>query len=313
MYKIYFFIILTIFISCDSMETIVEIDIPPHEPVMVLNGNLNTDTNIYIMLSNSVDAFSNDIPACITDANVLLYENNNFIDSLIIDLENSHYISYRTNKGEDSILMYYYKSNYIPSSGKTYKIIATHSEFNNVEASTYIPNDFEIYNFETDTNSNEIVQFNFSFIDDISTRNYYGIELFASCSKNDGYEEFQFVGNVLMYSNDPSFPGGIPYDGYSFTGESVLFTDALFNGEEKDISLDVFKDEFKFSDCDTIILKFSKYSNETYSYYSSLESHTIKGELGIFGGEVVPVYTNVINGLGVLISANQQNKFVTSK
>ena len=52
MYKIYFFIILTIFISCDSMETIVEVDIPPHDPVMVLNGNLNTDTSIYIMLSN---------------------------------------------------------------------------------------------------------------------------------------------------------------------------------------------------------------------------------------------------------------------
>ena len=56
--------------------------------------------------------------SCITDANVLLFENNNFIDSLIIDLENSNYISYWTNKGEDSILMYYYKSNYIPSSGK---------------------------------------------------------------------------------------------------------------------------------------------------------------------------------------------------
>ena len=61
------------------------------------------------------------------------------------------------------------------------------------------------------------------------------------------------------------------------------------------------------------MLKFSNYSNETYSYYSSLGSHRAKGELGIFGGEVVPVYTNVINGLGVLLSVNQQNKFVASK
>ena len=313
MNKIYFFTILTIFISCDSMETIVEVDIPPHEPVLVLNGNLNTDTNIYIMLSNSVGAFSNDIPTCVTDANVLLYENNNFIDSLKIDLENSHYISYWTNKGEDSILMYYYKSNYIPSSGKTYKIVATHSNFNKIEASTYIPNNLEIYNFETDTNSNEIVQFNFSFIDDISSRNYYGIELYASCSKTWGYEEYQFSGNPTIHSNDPSFPGVIPFSGYSFVGESVLFTDALFNGQEKDISLDVFTEEFGLSDCDTIMLKFSNYSNETYSYYSSLGSHRTKGELGVFGGEVVPVYTNVINGLGVLLSVNQQNKFVVSK
>ena len=103
--------------------------------------------------------------------------------------------------------MYYYKSNYIPSSGKTYKIVATHSNFNKIEASTYIPNNLEIYNFETDTNSNEIVQFNFSFIDDISSRNYYGIELYASCSKTWGYEEYQFSGNPTIHSNDPSFPG----------------------------------------------------------------------------------------------------------
>ena len=37
-------------------------------------------------------------------------------------------------------------------------------------------------------------------------------------------------------------------------------------------------------------------------YYSSLGSQNKKGELGVFGGEVVPVYTNVINGLGVLLS-----------
>ena len=40
-----------------------------------------------------------------------------------------------------------------------------------------------------------------------------------------------------------------------------------------------------------------------------LGSHRTKGELGCLG-EVVPVYTNVINGLGVLLSVNQQNKFV---
>ena len=34
-----------------------------------------------------------------------------------------------------------------------------------------------------------------------------------------------------MMSNDPSFPGDIPDDGYIFVGNQVVFTDDLFNGQ----------------------------------------------------------------------------------
>ena len=43
-----------------------------------------------------------------------------------------------------------------------------------------------------------------------------------------------------------------------------LFTDLVFNGEEKNISFDVYTDEFSL-DCDTVLLEFSNFSNETYS------------------------------------------------
>ena len=44
-----------------------------------------------------------------------------------------------------------------------------------------------------------------------------------------------------MQSNDPSFPQTefIPENGYTFTGEQVIFSDALFNGQKKTISVDV--------------------------------------------------------------------------
>ena len=51
-------------------------------------------------------------------------------------------------------------------------------------------------------------------------------------------------------------------------------------------------------------------SDDTYSYYNSLGDHADKGELGLFGGEVIPVYTNVENGLGVLISTNAQQIYI---
>lgn len=311
MNKLYIFILLFFLIACDSMQTIVEVEIPPHEPVLVLNGKLDTDTIIHVMLSHSVSAFDDEIPNCIIDAEVLLYKDNVLIDSLIIDLENSEYIYYWSNNGEDSLLMYYYKSSYIPSGGHSYKITASHPDYNNIEASTFIPNSLEILNLNIDTNSSGLVQFNFSFIDDPSNRNYYELELYANCSKIYGYEEYDYSGNVTIYSNDPSFQGEIPFSGYSYEGESPLFTDALFNGEEKNVSFDVYTDEFSFADCDTVLLEFSNFSNETYSYYNSLGSHRDKGELGIFGGEVVPVYTNVINGLGALISVNSSSIFLS--
>ena len=63
-------------------------------------------------------------------------------------------------------------------------------------------------------------------------------------------------------------------------------------------------------DCDTVIVRFSNFSDDTYRYYRSLEDHVEKGEVDIFGGEVIPVYSNVTNGLGVLISVNAQNVYL---
>ena len=68
-------------------------------------------------------AFDDEIPNCIIDAEVLLYKDNVLLDTLIIDLENSDYIYYWSNTGEDSLLMYYYKSNYVPTGGHLYKIM----------------------------------------------------------------------------------------------------------------------------------------------------------------------------------------------
>ena len=122
-----------------------------------------------------------------------------------------------------------------------------------------------------------------------------------------------------MMSNDPSFGSGEPYEGeseeYNFIGNSITFSDDLFNGQHKTISLDVgfcYFDYWHYEKniCDTILIEFSTFSDDTYSYYNSLGDHHEKGKLGLFGGEVIPVYSNVENGLGVLISTNVQRIYL---
>ena len=312
-----FLISIICFHSCGELETVIDIDITTHEPVLVLNGRLDTDKNVQVLVSSSVGAFDNSNPSMVNDANVILFENNIEVETLTLDTDNTYEMylndgNWRTNTYID---MNYYVSNYVPKRDKTYKIEAKHPNFNNINASTYIPDDILIYNLVIDsTSNNDKINFEFSFNDEANIENYYSISLKVSCSKvfEDEYgyiEEYNYGGRVEMNSNDPSFPSN-SFDfldgGYRFQGERAVFNDALFNGQEKRISVDVLTEEFKYSQCDTIKFIFSTFSNDSYRYYNSLSEQRVSGELDIFGGEVVPVFTNINNGLGILLSKNAQ-------
>ena len=75
------------------------------------------------------------------------------------------------------------------------------------------------------------------------------------------------------------------------------------SGQEKNIMLDIDSKGWRYENCDTVRIQFSIFSSDTYSYYNSLNNHR---QISIFGGEVIPVYSNVENGLGSLISINDQ-------
>jgi hypothetical protein len=298
------------------METVIDLDIPSHESVLVLNGLLDTDTNARVVISHSVGAFSNAVPAFINNANVLLYQDNQFIDSLLLDTTSLVYVHYTDAIISDSLPMYYYKSNYIPDNNSTYRVEVNHSDYNSISAETYIPNDIDvnIINIDTITNENKI-GLEFDFQDNIDQENFYRLKLYTNCEKKEGY---RFRGQGIMLANDPSFGESDIFEGlfqgYSFVGHEVVFNDNLFNGQQKKIILDAKigkpGDDFEFYQCDTIIIEFSTFSDDTYSYYNSLGDHSEKGELGLFGGEVIPVYTNVENGLGILISTNAQQIYL---
>ena len=62
--KKYNFLIFTLslFFSCENMETVVDLEIPESQPVLVLNSLLDTDRPIQVLISHSVGAFSQNIP-----------------------------------------------------------------------------------------------------------------------------------------------------------------------------------------------------------------------------------------------------------
>ena len=76
-----------------------------------------------------------------------------------------------------------------------------------------------------------------------NVNNYYRISLYLHTSgdleNEDGdLENIKKEYPLELFSNDPSFSQGIPWDGYSFSGRRVFFSDDLFNGTQKEISFD---------------------------------------------------------------------------
>ena len=168
------------------METVIDLDIPPHESVLVLNGLLDTDTNARVIVSHSVGAFSNAVPSFINNANVFLYKDNQFIDSLLPDMTNLVYVHYDDdyNYNIDSLPMYYYTSGHIPDKDATYRVEVKYSDYTSISAETYIPDDITLYNIDVDTTSNEEkIGFTFSFDDNANKQNYYRLKLYGSCEK----------------------------------------------------------------------------------------------------------------------------------
>jgi hypothetical protein len=171
-----------------------------------------------------------------------------------------------------------------------------------VNASTTIPNGVEIELLQ----SNNPLEIKFNFNDDPAKENFYELKLMARFTKEFDGEVFTFTERIEFASNDLSFPGEFPIDGYSFYGSKVFFEDAIFNGSQKQISIEIVED-FLLQESDSVYFQFSELSSEAYSYYNSRNSQIEGGAAGIFGGEVTPVFSNVENGLGIFISTNSQS------
>lgn len=305
------FLVLFSIIIFGCQDQIVELDIPNHTPFLVVNGILDTDSIISLHISNSVGSFEEGQINSISDANVLLYEN----DALIGEME--------INSDVDSLAVldqfgwgwnwgtlepiYYYTFNILPQVGSTYSISANHINYDPVFAHTTIPNEIELSELEIIDNSDESdiynARLNLSFFDNPSERNYYRVRLFRHTNNEEETEYSHKRHALLLYSNDPSLSQGIPWDGYTFSGRRALFSDDLFDGIQKDISFDF---EYKLEGVDngdSLFLQLTSFSEEAYNYFNSMENNS-GSFFGPFGTEPVPVFSNVENGAGIFASGN---------
>ena len=294
MKKFLFFITFSmLFSSCDI---VVDLDIPEHDRVLVVNSILTTDSIINASISHSVGAFDASSISYVNNATLKVYEDG----VLLGEMNEEVSLSYDSMEELDSIYVYNFNQN--PVAGKIYSYEIAHPDYESVRAETTVPaavklnvNDVTLLS-EQDYEKHYRVRFSFN---DGPEESFYRLRL-RNPNAYDRFDEFE--------SNDASIisSAGVQSDGGTFYGDEALFDDEMFNGTEKDISIDFF--DYKslyYEDEDEeyevqFILELTSVSESYYTYIRSLRAHYDNQDQFIFAGEPVQVFTNIENGLGVL-------------
>lgn len=113
------FVAIPLIFALYSCTKTVNVDIPPHQSKPVLSSIIQPDSLVTVLLSKTQSIFDTKSPK-INNANVILYENNTPVDTLIFD----------NNK---------FNSKITPTIGKNYRITADVPDFEIVSSEDVIP------------------------------------------------------------------------------------------------------------------------------------------------------------------------------
>lgn len=285
-----FSIILFVFLFVYSCEIVVDLDVTPHESLLVVNSVINSSKDsLFAYVSYSQGSFDTGSVAYLNDAVVNIYEDNVFLGAM-------SYLSIPQNSNEfdlptDTIYKYYLP--YSPMAESLYSLQVSHPNYQDVEAHTLLPKtvpfsiDTLLVLGEMDYQSDIRLQLSF---EDLEEENFYRLRVFTAKNQYNYYSQFE-TSDVSIVSNIG------PGENSTFFGSDALFDDELFNGEKKTITLDFLVYGDSSSDH---LLELSSISKDYFLYLRSLNLYFNNNNFSIIPGEPVQVYSNIENGLGIM-------------
>jgi hypothetical protein len=259
------------------MQTVIDVDLPPHEPKLVVNSVNEVGEKWKAYVSVSQAPLSTTKFVFLSDAKVLLMDNQNVVDTL----------NYNASKNR-------YESDLIVQQGTNLDIRVSHPMYNTLDASLY---PFQkvmlksVVELQSVTNDNTSLKFT---IDDPQSANYYMINLKAYYSQDDVdtsniwdnyYSEKE---KIYFDSDDPSLNQG------QFSRGKVLFDDKLFDGTTKEFS--IFFNSYYAIDADSILLNLWSVDYAFYNYFTTKITQSNTGDNPIFNSEPVNVYNSFLDG-----------------
>lgn len=276
------------FIVITSCEKEIDIDIPEKDRKIVINSLFNSNEEISVNISKSLNILDVKEFKFLDNATVRLFENGNFIENLLLQ-----------SKGN------YESTTFIPSTGNSYKLEVNVPDMQSATATTIIP-ELLINNLTIDTNmtlyedefySSEALECNIGFTDLSENKEYYWFYITGDrydyvwdYNYETGYDTIT-KGNIYFNSDDPIIESWVS------EGLGFVFSDRLFNGS--DIDFTIYLNKYMYYELDTNILEFNIacISKDFYLYAATHNSH-LNAQDNPFT-EPVQVYTNVENGYGI--------------
>lgn len=279
-----------------SCEKEVEVKLPKEEPRLVVNALLNNNTVFRVNISKSTGIFdSNSSNTSLSNATVLLYENNNFKDSLLYNSFSELYVA---------------KNNTRVVAGNLYFLKAAAPGFLAVETQSKAPVSVPIVNIvkrenvRTDADGFQLDEIRLTFNDNAATSDFYLVRLRKPSSSSGN--TVQYDENLCLSSSDKDidrYAASDPRDIESCFGNEFLMTDKNFNGSQKEII---------FFATHTSMMPFvNPVNNRTYKpvielhhitqdqYRFSKSYNTYLDADGNPFAEPVLIYGNIKNGYGI--------------
>ncbi len=297
-------------IITSACETVVEVDIPREAPRLVVNAILEQDSVVRFQLSQSKSSLDSSPLQRISSAEAVLFKDGRQI---------AHF-------REEALGQY--TADHQVEAGSEYSIRVSREGYEPVEAETFIRNPVNISSVRYDTlvtersvyfreqdsmvintsvNPSEI---RLTINDPAGEKNYYEITVLEDAtifSRSYDDEGNPIIEDTVTYrfpaylsSEDPVFgsSGEIFDDVSSVGGETLLFSDDIFDGREYTVNFN-YEFPLSYSDENTniyyVILR--TLQREQYLYFRSvrLQSETEGNPFA----EPVPVFNNIVGGYGI--------------
>jgi len=307
--SIFFCAFLAFFLSSCGKELEIEIEIPANNPKLVVNStlvpySLPGGKYLGIELGSSTSIFDTVTHNSIIDASVLLFKNNDFIDTLQYNPDNGLYsFGYGPFEG--------------PSIGDKYAIQIFAEGYEQVWAETKIPEEVEIIEaniipvaFINDHGGvwSEVV---LTFDDPGNFNNYYEIVVVTDISDYlyDPENYSYLFSHESFITGESYYPSPLRFD--LKEPKRLLFNDNSFNGEDVTLSFYYYPPQFmtdkRFISHHIVSVQLRNITEEYYLFKTSfLQSLYNQKEDILYGmGEPLNVFSNIENGYGIFAGFNE--------
>lgn len=269
--------------SC-YQDTIRPTELLNYQNKMVINGIFSADESLNFELTTSEASIDSTLPSVVKNAKVTLVRANS--ESLMTyDVITENYISSTKLVGEESVAVRIEHPT-LPNCNAVIKIPK-----NTSATGTLTPNG----GIDTGGLPGDLLQI--SFKDQAGQDNFYKINV---------YYRNETIGRWIPINFDKRDPSLAEYNSYTLNDAGVLFSDELFNGNNKVLSIVAPSGIVAGVTGDKYLIELSSISEDYFSYFRSLQRAQDAKEITFQGGynNAVVIHSNVNGGLGILGTQN---------